>query len=91
MTKVHALLRGMFFGVVLSTVVVCLLQWMYRNEADSDAYAAGVITTSRGAYSCPLIDMFHGHEIIPYSEPVPAGLEPMQVVPVGGLPDLETA
>lgn len=83
MTQRHALLRGMFFGVILSTVVVCLLQWIYRNEVVADAYAAAVITTSRGAYSCALIDMFHGHEITPYNEPVPASLEPMQVVPGG--------
>jgi len=82
MTKLHTLVRGMFFGVMLSMVVVCLLQWIYQNEAVSDAYAAGVITISRGASSCPLIEMFHGHEIAPSSEPVPATLEPMQVVPV---------
>ena len=54
-----------------------------RNEAVPDAYAAGVIMNIRGAYSCPSIDMFHGHEVAPYSEPVPASLEPMQVVPGG--------
>ena len=31
--------------------------------------------------------MFHGHEITPYNEPVPASLEPMHVVPVRELPD----
>jgi hypothetical protein len=87
MFKLHTLLRGMFIGVILSTVVVCLLQWIYRNEAVSDANAAGVITTSRGAYLCPLIYMFHAHEINPYSVPVPASLEPMRVVPVRELPD----
>ena len=87
MTKLHTLLRGMFFGVILSMVVVCLLQWIYRNEAVSDAYEAGAITTSGGTYSCPSIDMFHGHEITPYSEPVPASVEPMQVVSVRELPD----
>jgi hypothetical protein len=43
--------------------------------------------TSPGTYSCPLIDMFHGHEIIPYSEPVPAILETLQVVSVRELRD----
>ena len=79
MIKLHTLQRGMFFGVILSTVVVSLLQWTYRNEPVSNAYAADVITTSRGAYPCPSIDKLQGHEMIPYSEPVQPSLEPMQV------------
>ncbi len=86
MIKFHTL-RGMFLGVILSIVVVCLVQWIYRNEAVSDAYAARVIITSLvKAYSCPSMDRLHVHEIIPDIERVPASIEPTQVEPARELP-----
>ena len=56
MIKLHTL-RGMFLGVILSIVVVWLVQWIYRNEAVSDAYEAGVIMTS-------LVRRIRAHQLI---------------------------